>query len=180
MKRLCMALWLACSACSLGPDAPPAPTVEAEVIARMQGEWRIALTAEQRKQVHTMRFLLQVPPPSNDDLKALQLTDAESRAAILILNEIRYDPDGERTAQLRSAIAGLESGELSIGPDRLEVRLGGVKKSGTYAIVATTGDAVHLRLTTPDGKEESVAMSLTPDQELLFGEGADSVRFVKR
>lgn len=180
MTRLTLAAWLACAGCSLGPDAPPAPTVEAEVIARMQGEWRIALTPAQRKQLHTMRFLLQVPPPSNADLKALELTEEESRAAILILNEIRYDPEGERTAQLRAAIAGLESGELSIGPDQLEVRLGGVKKSGRFEVVATTGDAVHLRLTTPDGKEESVAMSLTPEQELLFGEGADSVRFVKR
>ena len=178
MRHLAPFLALALAACSL--DAPTTATSEDQIIARMQGEWRISLTAEQRRQVRTMRFLTRVPPPTNDELAQFELTEAESQAAIIILNEIRYDPDGERTKQLRTAIANLEQGELSIGPTRLEVRLGDVKKAGRYEVGATTGSTAHLQLLRDDGVEESVALSLTPQHELVFGEGADSVMFVKR
>ena len=127
MNRVAL-LWTVLSvACSMGAD--PAPTKEDLVVARMQGEWRISLTPEQRRQVHTMRFLTRVPPPTNAELAEFDLTEEESHAAIIILNEIRYDPDGERTQQLRSAIAHLEQGELSIGPERLEIRIGEVKRA---------------------------------------------------
>jgi hypothetical protein len=178
MTRIIL-LWTALSlGCSLG--SAPDPTKEDLVVARMQGEWRISLTPGQRRQVHTMRFLTRVPPPTNEELAAFDLTEDESHAAIIILNEIRYDPDGERTQQLRSAITNLEQGELSIGPERLEVRIGDVKKAGTYAVGATTGDTAHLQLVRDDGEEESVHLSLTPTHELVFGEGPDAIMFVKR
>ena len=44
----------------------------------------------------------------------------------------------------------------------------------------TTGDSAHLQLTRDDGETESVALSLTPKHELIFGEGADAIMFVKR
>ncbi len=171
---------LAGSVTSCSGDPAPPPTAADTVVARMQGEWRISLTPEQRKQVKLMEFLLQDPPPSNAELTKLALTDDESSAAVLILNEIRYDPTGERTGQLRGAIAGLESGELSFGPEQLVVRLGGVQKSGTYAVVATTGNNAHLRMKTDDGKDENVSVTLTEEGELLFGEGVDAVTFVRR
>jgi hypothetical protein len=179
MNRILLCIGLAVAGCSLGGDVAE-PTAESHLIARMQGDWRIALTPEQRRQVRTMRFLLREPPPNNDELAEFDLTESESRAAIVILNEIRYDPDGERTKQLRAAIAGLEQGELTIGPERLELRLGGEKKGGTYEVAATNGHSAHLRLTRDDGKEESVDLTMTQDHELLFGEGNDAVRFVKR
>jgi len=166
------------TSCS-GDPAPP-PTAADTVVARMQGEWRISLTPEQRKQVKLMKFLLKEPPPSNADLTKLNLTDDEASAAVIILNEIRYNPTGERTGQLRGAIAGLESGELSFGPERLVVRLGGVQKSGVYEVVATTGNNAHLRMETDAGKEENVSVSLTEEGELMFGEGVDAVTFVRR
>ncbi|MBO83890.1 MAG: hypothetical protein CL927_00910 [Deltaproteobacteria bacterium] len=178
MNRFALMAGLLGAACSLGAD--PAPTAQDQIVARMQGEWRISLTEQQRRQVRTMRFLTRVPPPTNDELAQFKLTESESKAAIIILNEIRYDPHGERTQQLRTAIDHLEQGELSIGPTRLEVRLGDVKKAGRYEVGATTGTTAHLRLLRDDGKEESVALSLTPQHELVFGEGADSVMFVKR
>jgi len=179
MNRLFLAVWLALAGCSLG--GPEAPTAQTHLVARMQGEWRIALTPVQRQQVRTMRFLLREPPPTNEEVQQLDLNEEEAKAAIHILQEIRYDPGGERTRQLRAAIAGLEQGELSISPDRLEIRVGGVTKAGSYEVGATTGDSAHLLLT-PDGasKAESVALTLTPDHELIFGAGADAISFVKR
>ena len=169
------ALWMGCST-----GAPVDATATDQVLARMQGEWRISLTEEQRRQVRTMRFLTRVPPPSNEALAELNLSEEEANAAIIILNEIRYDPEGARTQQLRAAISHLEQGELSISPERLEVRLGEIKKSGRYEVSATTGTSAHLRLTRDDGVEESVALSLTPEHDLIFGEGDDSIMFVKR
>ena len=141
MRRFGWLLWGALAlpvGCS-GDPAPP-PTAADQVVARMQGEWRISLSPEQRRQARMMKFLLQEPTPSNDDLAVLKLTDDEAASAVVILNELRYDPDGERTQQLRAAIAGLEAGELSFGPDRLVVRLGGVEKAGTYTVVSSTGE----------------------------------------
>jgi len=181
MKRTSWLLWGALALpVGCGSEPAPPPTDTERVVARIQGEWRISLTPTQRRQVRTMKFLLQVPPPSNDALAELKLTDDEASAAVVILNEIRYDPEGERTQQLRAAIAGLEAGELTIGPDRLEVRLGGVHKSGRYTAVTGTGDKAHLRLERDDGEEESVAVALTPEGELVFGEGVDAVTFVRR
>jgi len=178
MNRFVLLCAATSMACSLGSTSDP--TQEDLVVARMQGEWRISLTPQQRRQVHTMRFLTRVPPPTNEELAEFDLTEEESHAAIIILNEIRYDPDGERTQQLRSAITNLEQGELSIGPERLEVRIGDVKKAGRYEVGATTGDSAHLQLVRDDGEEESVALSLTPEHELIFGEGSDAIMFVKR
>ncbi len=178
MNRIVLSWAAMAMGCGLG--TAPDPTKEDLVVARMQGEWRISLTPEQRRQVHKMRFLTRVPPPTNAELAEFDLTEEESQAAIIILNEIRYDPDGERTQQLRSAIAHLEQGELSIGPERLEIRIGEVKRAGRYEVGATTGDSAHLQLVHDDGTEESVALSLTPSHELIFGEGADAIMFVKR
>lgn len=163
-----------------GCGRPPAPTAAAEVAARMQGEWRIALTAEQRQQLDLMRFVLRQPPPSNDELEGLSLTEDQTAAAIVILNEIRYDPDGPRTEQLRAAVASLESGELSIGPGRLELRLGTVRKSGTYTITSASGSQAQLTLTESSGAEETVHVALTDEGDLLFGEAPDAVTFVRR
>ena len=181
MRRFGWLLWGALAlpvGCS-GDPAPP-PTAADQVVARMQGEWRISLSPEQRRQARMMKFLLQEPTPSNDDLAVLKLTDDEAASAVVILNELRYDPDGERTQQLRAAIAGLEAGELSFGPDRLVVRLGGVEKAGTYTVVSSTGESAHLRLEREGGGEESVAVALTVEGELMFGEGVDAVTFVRR
>ena len=175
---VCVSLWGA--GCALGPSTPEGPKAEHHLVARMQGTWRIALTPEQRQQVQTMRFLLREPPPTNEEVQALNLSEDEATAALHILREIRYDPNGERTQQLRSAIAGLEQSELSFGPERLEVRVGGVTKAGTYEVGATTGSSAHLQLTRDDGETESVALTLTDDQELVFGFGQDTVTFVKR
>jgi len=46
--------------------------------------------------------------------------------------------------------------------------------------VTGTGDKAHLRLERDDGEEESVAVALTPEGELVFGEGVDAVTFVRR
>lgn len=181
MRRAVLGWLLATTVgCSLGPTQPSAPSAEDHLVARMQGNWRIALTPAQREQVHTMRFLLQDPPPTNEQVQALNLSEEQATAALHILREIRYEPDGERTRQLRSAIAGLEQGELSIEPDRLEVRVGGVTKSGTYEVGATTGSSAHLQLTRDNGSTESVALTLTEDHELIFGTGEDAITFVKR
>ncbi len=166
------------TACST--EAPPPPSDADVLTARIQGEWRIALSPDQRRQAELMQFLLRDPPPSNEEVESLNLTESEGKAVVLILNEIRYDPTGERTAQLRSAIAGLESGALSIGPDRLEVRLGDVRKAGQYTVVSSTASEAHLRLSRDDGEEESVALELTPDGELHFGEESDRITFVRQ
>lgn len=170
-----LAMAVGCS----GDPAPP-PTATEEVVARMQGEWRISLSPEQQRQARMMKFLLQEPTPSNSDVAKLKLNDDEAAAAVVILNELRYDPDGQRTRQLRAAIAGLEAGELSFGPERLVVRLGEMQKAGDYAVVSTTGNVAHIRLKRDDGGEESVAVELTSEGELMFGAGVDAVTFVRR
>lgn len=181
MRVLILTAALAVTGCSLGPSKPAAPTAESHLVARMQGEWRIALTPVQRQQVRTMQFLLRDPPPDNDEVRALELSEEEAKAAVHVLQEIRYDPDGPRTKQLRAALAGLEQSELTIGPERLEVRVGGVTKSGTYTVGATTGQSAHLLLLQDGAKKpESVALTLTDQLELIFGSGDDAVTFVKR
>ncbi len=169
---LALALALAAGGCrdaAVGTGASLAP---------LQGTWQLALDADQRRQLRVMRYVLQVPTPSDEALLAAGFRDDEARTAVTLLREIRAAPDGPRVRELRAMAAQLEDTAMRIEDDQLRMQVGTERREGRLELVEVHGDVYRLRTTDAAGATEALVLTVAPDG-LVLGEGGETLRFVR-
>lgn len=158
----------------------PAPSPHARPeLAALQGEWRISLTADQRRQLRVMEYVLRSPTPTDEEVLAADFSGDDARTAVALLQEVRAAPTGPRVAELRAAVAQLADAELAFDGDRLRLRLGAVAHEGEWRLLEAVGDRLRLQTRDAEGREQELVLELRGDT-LTFGEGADAMRFVRR
>jgi hypothetical protein len=163
----CLSLLLA-SACvqSQAPVAPPAdqagaggpapeqgaqdqPPPEAEKASSLvQGEWALELTPTQQRQHELLQLAFQDPPPTQDELAALDLAPDEELMLGMVLMGREQHPDDAATPQVHRSLAELSSATLTVSADTMVFSHGEEADEASYTVVNEEGGSLVVETTT--------------------------------
>jgi hypothetical protein len=136
------------SAASGDDEATAVEQATAQTLAeRIQGEWNIVLSEQEKKQLDAMKLAFKEPPPTEAELEAANLSEEEGFLVALILMARSEDPNDPKIAEMKAAMDGLANAGLTITADTMTITVAGDAQATSYRVVEESDVGLEMRST---------------------------------
>ena len=144
-----------------GKDKVPAPEPAAEAPATAEagvtrpadliGEWKVVLSAAEQRSLDVMALVFRDPPPTEDELKAMNLDENEQALAAVIAIARAEDPNDPKIAEARALLDAMPDSHVILTADHFTMVVGDKKIDSPYT--ATQNADGTLTLQVPEAEE---------------------------
>jgi hypothetical protein len=172
------------------PDAqgePPAAGTVLQPTEQIRGDWDLELSATQQRQRELLELAFRDPPPSEQELEALELNPEEQLMLGMVLMGREQHPDRGADPKVLQGLEELSNAGLTVGEDSLVFTHGDQRREASYSIVGEESSSVVAETTTMRGGEpvvETVEILLEGADHLILRIQGDpsgvEQRFVRR
>lgn len=137
--------------------------------ALMIGRWQLLGPATQAETILMVELTLQAAEPTVDQMEAARLSpearaqvfDARMRAAL--------EPNSAELTGMRRLLAALPQNTFTIGPNRIESRLGGAADVLSYTVVESVGLSALVEATDAKGRKQPLRFTVPEPTMMLMG-----------
>lgn len=160
---------------AVAPRAPvqdttgPAVQQHRAAAALMVGRWQLLGPATQAETILMVELTLQAAEPTVEQMEAARLSpesqaqvfDARMRAAL--------EPNSAELTGMRRLLAALPQNTFTIGPGRIESRLGGAADVLSYTVVESVGLSALVEATDARGRKQPLRFTVPEPTMMLMG-----------
>ena len=137
--------------------------------ALMIGRWQLLGPATQAETILMVELTLQAAEPTVEQMEAARLSpearaqvfDARMRAAL--------EPNSAELTGMRRLLAALPQNTFTIGPGRIESRLGGAADVLSYTVVESVGLSALVEATDAKGRKQPLRFTVPEPTMMLMG-----------
>lgn len=158
---------------SAAPTAPPAASPAAAparaAAALMIGRWQLLGPATQAETILMVELTLQAAEPTAEQLSAARLSP-EARAQVFEARmRAAAEPDSAELAGMRRLLQALPQNTFTIGPDRIESKLGGGADVLRYTVQESVGLSALVEATDARGRKQPLRFTVPEPTLMLMG-----------
>ena len=154
-----------------------------KVSEKMQGEYKIVLGPEEQEQLDVMRLALKDPAPTEEEIKAANLSEEEGMMVAMVMMAKAEDPNDPKIAEMVTMLGQMENATLMVTGDKISMAFGDQKTEASYTITSETADTVKVTTKEEDGTESPNTITLQGDKTLVIVEDAtpdEKMTFVRK
>ncbi len=135
---------------------------------RLQGSWRMELSAEQKDRYRLITLAFRDPPPSEDEIKELALGSDDQTMLEMIQQRMAEDPNDPQLAEIRSSLQGYQDSSLEITADQLRFSWGDRQEVYAYTVEESGTGSFTITTRALDGEQpnESVTIALEGENRM--------------
>lgn len=136
--------------------------------SRIQGEWKVVLTPEEKAQLDAMKLAFRDPPPTEAEIAAL--SQEEQMLVGIMLMAVQAEPDGEKVAEMKAVMQGLDNMKLTVTPDTMTMAIGDQGETAKWKVKSESDAGLVILTTDAQGQTDELTIAL--DGSVLTMTGA--------
>ncbi|MCB9781247.1 MAG: hypothetical protein H6742_21955 [Alphaproteobacteria bacterium] len=153
--------------------ADKAPAADAKASVKLQGEWAISLSDEEKRSVEVLQLALKDPAPTEEDMTKMNLTDDEKMMVAFIGAAKAQDPSDPKVKEMEETAKALGSATLTVSDKEMTFKAGPTVEKATYVVESETDTSVTLKTTDADGKEDSSTITFKDEKTIELTDAND-------